>query len=201
MTQSQHGSGVVAETIRRYETLGVEFPRDLQARLERRIAPSGLADLEPGGSPQALVDAWLAGLSAPKDEDEVWLVLLTVFKTRFKGFTLGLQEALVNSHLGVAKTRIQIWLQLGGRCFHLGRRLDAQNADSPTGRSLLEECVDLLEKVAETEAYLKPEVRRKYRGQLANALTILSRRSPATGKPISTPKAWFCSKSCFSKRF
>jgi predicted nucleic acid-binding protein len=176
-----HGNELdaLSRLVREYADRGVELPDDLLAHLEQRISPFVLADLEKGSSATRLVGAWRATRSAPRSPDEVWIILLRLFQERFDGFTPGLKEALGEHHMGIANTRIQIRLQLGSRCFHLGRRLVAQDTESATGSFLLQECAEVLAGVARTENRLPADKRRMYRGQLATALVILSRRSPA----------------------
>ncbi len=79
--------------------------------------------------------------------------------------------------MGLMRTRIEVDLQLGGRCFHLGRKLIAKDADSLPGKFLLNETVRLLTDVSRIEQRLPENVRRAYHGQIATSLTILSRRT------------------------
>lgn len=189
MSQRGPEPGALANLTSRYAGQGIELPHDLNTRLQQRLAPFSLADLEPGVPAERLVGAWQATRSAPRDEDEVWIILLHMFRARFGRFVPGLKEALHAQRMGVIPTRIQVALQLGSRCFHLGRRLVALDADSRSGRLLLEECVELLSEVAAAEPRLKEHTLRQYRGQLATSLTILARRSPAEDLPRILGKA------------
>jgi hypothetical protein len=79
--------------------------------------------------------------------------------------------------MGLMRTRIEVDLQLGGRCFHLGRKLIVHDADSLPGKFLLNETVELLTEVSRIEQRLPENVRRAYHGQIATSLAILSRRT------------------------
>lgn len=154
------------------------LPDDLDERLRRRIRPYRVKQVE-SGTAEELVSAWRASQQAPREEDEVWIVLLSLFRSRVTGFVPGLKEALRERHMTVMKTRLEIALQLSSRYFHLGRRLLARDTAALEGWFLLQECVEVLTWVAETEDRLPDHKRRQYRGQLANSLIILARKAPA----------------------
>src|SRR6185312_10848158 len=167
----------LADIIRKVNDQGIYLPDDLRQRLDKWLSPVRLAQIESNPAAGDLVAAWRATRSAPRDQDEVWIVLLYLFRSRFARYTSELKAALQAAGMGLMRTRIEVDLQLGGRCFHLGRKLIVHDADSLPGKFLLNETVELLTEVSRIEQRLPENVRRAYHGQIATSLAILSRRS------------------------
>jgi len=167
----------LADIIRKVDDQGIYLPDDLRQRLDKWLSPVRLAQIESNPAAGDLVAAWRATRSAPRDQDEVWIVLLYLFRSRFARYTSELKAALQAAGMGLMRTRIEVDLQLGGRCFHLGRKLIVHDADSLPGKFLLNETVELLTEVSRIEQRLPENVRRAYHGQIATSLAILSRRS------------------------
>ena len=167
----------LADIVRKLSDQGLYLPGDIRQRLDKWLSPSRVVQIESAPAAAELVAAWRATRSAPRDQDEVWIVLLHLFRSYFARYTPELKAALQAAGMGLMRTRIEVDLQLGGRCFHLGRKLIAHDADSLPGKFLLNETVRLLTEVSRIEQRLSENIRRAYHGQIATSLTILSRRT------------------------
>ncbi|MEU6229284.1 hypothetical protein [Streptomyces sp. NPDC047042] len=177
-SQRPHGA-TPATVIQNLTDHGVPLPIDLPSRLDRLIAPSKVTDLEGRPSAGRLVAAYCAikqNQNRTNEPDAVWIVLYSLFSELFARHTPGLPEALKAERLGLLRTRIEIGLRIGGRCFHLGRELLRVDGESEPGQFLLSESVRQLTWVRDTENRLNDHTRRKYFGQLSAAQVILSRR-------------------------
>ena len=173
------------EVSHRYTDQGLTLPRHLAPRLARLVRPCTLADLDRHGTAEGLVGAWTATRENRRSEsdDTAWLVLLRMFYSRFNESVPELKEVLRARRMSLTKTRVEIRLQLASKCFFLGRRLVHRDKGSRPGRFLLEECVEVSREVLPVEDALHrpgrgPDRRSTLRGQLANALTIMSRTAP-----------------------
>jgi hypothetical protein len=183
---TQHPNGredaTLSAVIQNLTDHGVQLPDDLSSRLDRLITPSKVTDLEGRPSADRLAAAYCATehTQARTNEPEaVWIVLYCLFRELFARHTPGLPEALKarKKGMGVLRTKIEIGLRIGGKCFHLGRELLRLDGESEPGRFLLKESVRHLTWVSDTENRLNDFTRKKYFGQLSAAQVLLSRRT------------------------
>ena len=84
----------LADIIRKVNDQGICLPDDLRQRLDKWLSSVRLAQIESNPAAGDLVAAWRATRSAPRDQDEVWIVLLYLFRSRFARYTPELKAAL-----------------------------------------------------------------------------------------------------------
>jgi hypothetical protein len=164
----------ISQTLRRHK---VAVPGNVRAALARRITAMTLDAIESDRGADRLAKAWKATRNANLGDDRLWVVLLRMFRWRLDNATWELKAAMQQEGLAYLRTRMEVDLQLGGRSYHIGRRLVGDDPDSKSGRYLLREAVDLLVGVAGVEDRLPVEVRRAYQGQISSALVMLARRA------------------------
>jgi hypothetical protein len=155
---------------------GLGVPADVAGRVEFRIPGHSLGALEGDPDTRALVSAWLSTKAADKSDEVAWIVLLELFREQFGRELPQLRTVLGEHGLGLVRTQVEIRRQLGSRYFHLGRRIDADDA-GPLGAYLLGQALEVLLWVHDMQPRLRDPEKRMYHSQIATASVIVARRT------------------------